>query len=234
MAEKEFMENVILAGLNASFYDSTATTPAWVNIPNITNVGALGETADKKEKTNLGSEIKEYGEGMLDAPDKAIQGQYIPPQASTSKYYADWERQQRFIKLCRAKQEMMFRITWKDGEVNSFLFKPLDFQFDEPDQEEWKMFTINGSQNTRMLWAVELEAETASTVAVSGTINILAATDPEDLDIDETEAFTWSSSDETVATVDENGTVTGVAAGTATISAMIRGVTGTIDVTVTA
>ncbi|AWV90429.1 Ig-like domain-containing protein [Bradymonas sediminis] len=44
---------------------------------------------------------------------------------------------------------------------------------------------------------------------------------------------TYSSDDETVATVDEDGLVTGVAAGTANITVTIGGVTETIEVTVT-
>lgn len=42
----------------------------------------------------------------------------------------------------------------------------------------------------------------------------------------------WASDDEGVATVDENGVVTGVAAGTATISVTIGGVTESVEVTV--
>ena len=44
---------------------------------------------------------------------------------------------------------------------------------------------------------------------------------------------TWSSSDETVATVDDNGKVTGVAAGSATITAKAGGKTASCAVTVT-
>ncbi|MCH5461501.1 Ig-like domain-containing protein [Secundilactobacillus sp. HBUAS58055] len=44
---------------------------------------------------------------------------------------------------------------------------------------------------------------------------------------------TWSSSDDTVATVDTTGKVTGVKAGTATITATASGKTATSAVTVT-
>ncbi|MBS3966751.1 MAG: Ig domain-containing protein, partial [Truepera sp.] len=50
-------------------------------------------------------------------------------------------------------------------------------------------------------------------------------------------AVTWSSSDETVATVDTNGVVTGVAVGTATITATSvfnSAISDTVTVTVTA
>jgi uncharacterized protein YjdB len=43
----------------------------------------------------------------------------------------------------------------------------------------------------------------------------------------------WSSSDQTVATIDSNGLVTGVGAGTATITAAVGSVSGTGTVTVT-
>jgi uncharacterized protein YjdB len=48
-----------------------------------------------------------------------------------------------------------------------------------------------------------------------------------------TEAVTWTSSDAEVATVDANGTVTGVAEGTATITASVDGVSASCVVTVT-
>ena len=44
--------------------------------------------------------------------------------------------------------------------------------------------------------------------------------------------ITWESSDETIATVDEEGTVTGLKAGTVTITAKMAGFTDTIEVTV--
>ena len=45
-------------------------------------------------------------------------------------------------------------------------------------------------------------------------------------------AVTWSSDDETIATVDSNGNVTGVSGGTTTIKATISGITATCEVTV--
>lgn len=45
--------------------------------------------------------------------------------------------------------------------------------------------------------------------------------------------ITWASSDRNVATVSKKGTLTGVKAGTATITATINGVSGTCEVTVT-
>lgn len=47
-------------------------------------------------------------------------------------------------------------------------------------------------------------------------------------------AVTWSSSDDTKATVSTNGVITGVAEGTATITATSGTFTATVAVTVTA
>ena len=46
-------------------------------------------------------------------------------------------------------------------------------------------------------------------------------------DTDDSKTVTWTSSDDTVATVDENGVVTGVAEGTATITATVKAGEGT-------
>lgn len=56
-------------------------------------------------------------------------------------------------------------------------------------------------------------APSAATIAVGGTVNLAAATTGADL------SFLWYSNDEAIATVDSNGSVTGVAAGTTTITA---------------
>lgn len=228
---KEFTEDVILAGLNAEHFDSVANQ--WYPIPNCTDIGALGEDAEKKEKTNLGDDVKRYGSGMQDAPDKAIKGQVIPFQDADSPYYQAYLDQQRFIKRARNREEFMVRVTWKDGETNSFLFKALGYQVDSPNQAEWKMFTVNGVQNTRVLWDVEVTG--ATTLAAAADTTLTAATVPSDLKLNTGETFKWSSSDVAVATVDAaTGEVTGVAAGTVTIMAEIRGVTGYHEITVTA
>lgn len=231
MARTQFNEDVILAGLDASYFD--VTDNAWVDIPNLTDIGAIGEQSEKKEKTHLGNIIKKYSNGLQDAPDKAIKGQAIPLQVDTSPYYDAYVRQQKFIKRCRNKEEMMFRVTWKEGTTNSFLFKSLGFEFDSPSQDEWKMFTINGSQNTRTLW--DLDITGVASIAIAGTTTLTATTDPTDLELNDSEVFAWSSDDELIATVDAlTGEVTGVAAGETYIMAEVRGVTGYFELTVTA
>ena len=60
--------------------------------------------------------------------------------------------------------------------------------------------------------------EEAIEVKVGETQELVATVAPEDLS---NKAVIWSSSDETIATVDENGVVTGVAAGEATITAAL-------------
>lgn len=73
----------------------------------------------------------------------------------------------------------------------------------------------------------------SSTVSSSGDEQMTLAVTPST--IEETEyssAIVWSSSDESVATVDDNGLVSGVSSGSATITATVRGVPGTIDITV--
>jgi len=76
--------------------------------------------------------------------------------------------------------------------------------------------------------------KTTATVSVGQTTTLVATASPADATDD---TFTWSSSAPTVATVSAAGVVTGVAAGTATITAKANGASGiqaTCEVTVTA
>ena len=68
------------------------------------------------------------------------------------------------------------------------------------------------------------------TVQAENTANLTATLDP----VSNTYPITWSSADDTIATVGANGTVTGVKAGETTISASCGGFTETCAVTVTA
>lgn len=70
--------------------------------------------------------------------------------------------------------------------------------------------------------------KTTATVTVGGKTTITAKVAPAGTPV------TWSSSDDTKATVDEDGVVTGVAAGTATITATAGSTTATCEVTVDA
>ena len=69
-------------------------------------------------------------------------------------------------------------------------------------------------------------SETAATIEV-GKSKVLTAT------VNDGSAITWTSSDPNVATVDGSGNVSGVAAGTANITATANGVTANCTVTVT-
>ena len=76
-----------------------------------------------------------------------------------------------------------------------------------------------------------------ATVAVSATTSLTATATgykADDSGTDVTSTAAWETSDAEVATVDSAGEVTGVSAGTATISASIGGAVGSLDVTVTA
>lgn len=203
----------------------------WQRVPKMTSIGAIGEQSEPKEKTTLEDRIKKYGSGMRDAPDKNLKGQYIPKQETGEEYYDDYLLQQAFIKRCRNEEEFNVRVTWPDGEVNAFLYKSLGFEWDESTQEDWKMFTCNGKQNSRMIFGAVVSG--TSTVNVGENVTLMIEPDPISITLDEyIDEIVWSSSDTDVATVDEDGVVTGVAAGTAVITGEIRGVPGTLEITV--
>lgn len=76
-------------------------------------------------------------------------------------------------------------------------------------------------------------ADNATTVKAKGTLQLSAAVTPAEAT---SKTVSWSSSDETIATVSSAGVVTGVAKGPVTITATAidgSNVTGTIDLTVT-
>ena len=76
------------------------------------------------------------------------------------------------------------------------------------------------------LESITLTADrTTDDLEVNDTVNLTVVYNPEDTTDDK--KVTWSSSDEDVATVDENGVVTGVAEGTATITATVKAGEGT-------
>lgn len=221
-------EDVILnAGTTV---EHQVTDGSWKRIPSLTVLGAVGEQSDPKEKTTLEDRIKKYGSGLRDAPDKNMQGNYIPMQESGDEHYDDFVLQQEFINRCRNQEEFNVRVNWSDGEVTGFLFKSLGFQFNEGGQEDWKMWTVNGKQNSRVIYTVNVTG--TATVSTSSDTQLTAAWIPSDITSADAGGVIWTSSDETKATVDANGLVTGVAAGDVIITAEIRGVVGSLEVTV--
>ena len=222
---------VLIAGTTVEHETVVGGVSSWAVAPKLTEIGAIGEQSEPKEKTTLSDPIKKYDSGMRDAPDKNLKGQYIPLQVTDDPYEAEYILQQAFITRCRNEEEFNVRITWPDGEVNGFLFKSLGFEWDQGSQEDWKMFTTNGKQNSRVVYEVAITG--TLTCAALGTDQLTMTTVPLDIDITMGTVY-WSSDDEAVATVDENGLVTGVAAGTANITAEFRGVTATEEFTVTA
>jgi hypothetical protein len=228
------MSNVILiAGTIVEMEVISGMTSTWAEVPRLTEIGAVGEQSEPKEKTTLSDKIKKYDSGMRDAPDKNLKGQYVPEQHVDGQYVDERTKQQAFIKRCRNEEEFNIRVKWPDGEVNGFLFKALGFEWDAGNQEEWKMFTVNGKQNSRVVY--ELVVAGTPTVAVAATTQLTVTTTPADVATNDGSGngtITWTSSDPLKATVDQNGLVTGVLAGTTIITAEFRGVVGELEVTV--
>ena len=205
----------------------------WHEVPRLTEIGAVGEQSEPKEKTTLSDRIKKYDSGMRDAPDKNLKGQYVPEQPVGGQYADERTKQQDFITRCRNEEEFNIRVKWPDGDVNGFLFKSLGFEFDQGSQEDWKMFTVNGKQNSRVIY--DLTVSGTATVTVAATTQLSVVTVPADIQVNDgtgNSTVRWLSSDVTKATVDDNGLVTGVAAGTTIITAEFRGVVGELEVTV--
>ena len=205
----------------------------WHEVPRLTEIGAVGEQSEPKEKTTLSDRIKKYDSGMRDAPDKNLKGQYVPEQPVGGQYADERTKQQDFITRCRNEEEFNILVKWPDGDVNGFLFKSLGFEFDQGSQEDWKMFTVNGKQNSRVIY--DLTVSGTATVTVAATTQLSVVTVPADIQVNDgtgNSTVRWLSSDPLKATVDDNGLVTGVAAGTAIITAEFRGVVGELKVTV--
>ena len=224
------MSNVILI---AGTIVEMQTDTGWHEVPRLTEIGAVGEQSEPKEKTTLSDRIKKYDSGMRDAPDKNLKGQYVPVQKSGDQYFNEYTLQQAFIKRCRDEEEFNIRVKWPDGEVNGFLFKALGFEWDAGNQEEWKMFTVNGKQNSRVVY--DLTVTGTATVATAATTQLTVTTTPDGVvtnDGSGSGKVTWTSSNPAKATVDDNGLVKGVAAGTTIITAEFRGVVGELKVTV--
>lgn len=223
-------QNVILiAGTIVEHETVVGNVSTWARAPRLTEIGAIGEQSEPKEKTTLEDVIKKYDSGMRDAPDKNLKGQYIPTQQVGDEHYDNYILQQAFITRCRNEEEFNVRIIWPDGEVNGWRHKSLGFEFDQGSQEDWKMFTTNGKQNSRVVFAVSVTGDLA--VDVAATTQLTIETVPMNIDLTSGTVY-WSSDDELLATVDADGLVTGVLAGTVNITAEFRGVTATVEVVV--
>ena len=220
---------ILIAGTTVEHETVTGGVSTWALAPRLTEIGAIGEQSEPKEKTTLSDVIKKYDSGMRDAPDKNLKGQYIPLQESTDVDYADYVLQQAFITRCRNEEEFNVRVNWPDGEVNGWKHKTLGFEWDQGTQEDWKMFTTNGKQNSRVVYNVAVTGTAA--IATAATTQLSITTVPVDIDQAMGVVY-WSSGDESIATVDTNGLVTGVASGTVNITAEFRGVTAILEITV--
>lgn len=222
-------KTILIAGTIVEHEKVIGGVPTWKRIPRVTEIGSVGDQADPKENTTLADKHKTYGDGLQDSADKNLKGQYIPPKTSGEDEYDNYLLQQEFIKRCRAKEEFNVRVIWPDGEVNGFLYKSLGFEFNQGTQEDWKMWTTNGKQNSTTVFGLTLSG--TATVAVKSSISTLTLTaDPADVNLTADRIY-WSTSAPGVATV-VNGVVTGVSAGVATITATFRGVSTNIKVTV--
>ncbi|MCP4984696.1 MAG: hypothetical protein GY928_01145 [Colwellia sp.] len=92
------------------------------------------------------------------------------------------------------------------------------------------MFTANGKQNSRVVYETAITG--TLTAATGADSQLLMTTVPSDMDTS-LGTIIWASDDIAVATVDTDGLVTGVSAGTCNITAEFRGVVATVEFTVT-
>lgn len=219
-------EDVIL--LAGTTVEHQTTGGAWKLIPSLTSIGEMGEMSEPKEKTTLADRMKKYGSGLRDAPDKTLQGQYVPKQESGDEYYADYMLQQEFLTRCKNEEEFNMRVNHPDGEVTGFTFKALGFKFPDNNQEEWKLWEVGGKQNGRPIYSVSVTAGPVSASPVQAVLTV----SPASLNAAEMGTVTWTSSDVAKATVSASGLITKVAAGSVVISAEVRGVKGSATVVV--
>ncbi|CAH9015518.1 Ig-like group 2 protein [Vibrio phage 393E50-1] len=224
--------SVLIAG---TIVEQQKPDGSWKRVPRITALGATGEQAESKEKTAIEDTIRKYGSGLREAPDKNLSGQYIPPQKVGDEYELDRALQQDFIARCRGEEEFYIRITFPDLERCKLQFKALGYQVDDGTQEDWKIFTANGKQNSRPEWS-EAAAMTGmtigggDTVATSATLQLTVETVP--LDAYYVPGLEFETSDSSIATVSPSGLVTGVKAGSVDITVTFNGMDEVHSITV--
>ena len=95
--------------------------------------------------------------------------------------------------------------------------------------EKFGTFTFNITDPVSVTSVTISQKDGLKEVAVGGKLKLIAAVQPANA-TDQT--VTWTSSDKSIAKVNKNGAVTGVAEGTVTITATCGGVSGTYEVTV--
>lgn len=230
----------LVAGTIVEYLDDNGL---WKRVPRVTTTGDTGSLSEAKEKTTIEDRIKRYGSGLRDGGDKNFKGQRIPVQTEGSEHYTDRQLQDDWITKCKLEEEMQMRITFPDTERGSFTFKSLGYMVDDASAEDWKMFTVNGKQNSFVNWTV---AEELTSVTLSGTTSLTIG-DAEQLVAvnDDLNAYwqvnqdIYTSSDNAVVSVTKWGYVKAISAGTATITiTRIDGenntVTDDIEITVSA
>ncbi|MBA3340991.1 MAG: Ig-like domain-containing protein, partial [Gemmatimonadaceae bacterium] len=96
-----------------------------------------------------------------------------------------------------------------------------------PDDQELSVNAERAAAAAAKVKSVSVSPSSAS-VAVGQTVQLTAKTKPVTA-----ATFVWASSNQSVATVSQSGLVTGVSAGSATVTATTSGKTGSSTITVT-
>lgn len=208
--------------LVAGAYFEHFVNGVWKRIPRVTATGDTGSLAEAKEKTTTEDRIKRYSSGLRDGGDKNLKGQRIPVQEAGSEHASDRALQEEFITRCKNEEEMQMRTTFPDLERGTFTFKALGYMVDDATAEDWKMFSVNGKQNSFVNWGT---APTLTAVDLVGT-GALTVGASEQLAVNNTplDAFwevnqdTFVSDDPAVVSVTKWGYVTGVGTGTANVT----------------
>ena len=112
---------------------------------------------------------------------------------------------------------------WGENEINNYLVRDAEVSYD--DTGNIKVWTVIMPVSAVALNKSTMELQVGKTETLTATVTPENASEP---------GVTWTSSDATVATVNENGVVSAVAKGTATITATASGKTATCTVTVKA
>ena len=113
--------------------------------------------------------------------------------------------------------------------INDYVYEQSDDPGTKGDESTWDKWLDAEDKAPAAVPATSIElSETEISLAEDETVTLTVAVAPFYA------LVTWTSSDEDVATVDKNGTVTAVCAGTATITAKAGKLTATCEVTVTA